>query len=49
MDNQDWVLDEKRGKGWNSASEAVAWYQAELDRVEAERDEWKWMYEGLCK
>lgn len=49
MNAEDYVLDEKRGKAWNTAREAMEWYRSELARVEAERDELRWMYDELCK
>lgn len=35
MSGDDYVIDEARGKAWGSQSEALAWYQAELARLEA--------------
>lgn len=35
MGGDNYVIDEARGKAWGSQSEAIAWYQAELARLEA--------------
>jgi hypothetical protein len=39
MGGDDYVIDEARDKAWSSQSEAIAWYQAELARLEAKLSE----------
>lgn len=34
MNNDNYVIDRKRNKAWGNPSDALAWYQAELERVE---------------
>lgn len=41
MQNDNYVLDEKRGKAWDSPSDAVTWYKTRLDEVEAFLDQLK--------
>lgn len=41
MGGDDYVIDEARSKAWSSQSEAIAWYQAELSRLESKlEDAW---------
>lgn len=35
MDNQDYVIDEKRNLAWGSRSEALDWYRSRVTELEA--------------
>lgn len=35
MQNEDYVIDEARGMGWNSPSEAATWYEKRLTEAQS--------------
>ncbi|HEN8732032.1 TPA: hypothetical protein U8207_000398 [Pseudomonas putida] len=49
MGGDDYVIDEARGKAWNSQAEAISWYQAELSRLESKlEDAWDAGWSHAC-
>lgn len=49
MVGDDYVTDEARGKVWGSQAEAIAWYQAELSRLESKlEDAWDAGWSHAC-